>query len=306
MLKKGIIRHTHRGYVNPKNGEHIGFYKTCGGKTPSDMVGANSRFEYKDITAMFDASIVSQDIANNDFSKYSLGNYIKKTITIPAYKNVTVDIPDITVTVRIVFAHFNLFYAGSLPNVVTPYREDTYANVMTPHVACIICDLPSCAMNLSDTTSGGYFNSYMHNNFLTNGIISALSSVGITTTNHLLSHKKLLTTSINNLGYNRYGNNSGCSNNWEWKNNQFISLMSEVQLYGSTVWSSSGYDTGEANEKLALFNLIRPNKLFGNKIIWLRDVASELYFATLHNGGNAHYNGASNTGIVPAPLILLK
>ena len=27
LLKEGVIRHTHRGYVNPKNGEHIGFYK---------------------------------------------------------------------------------------------------------------------------------------------------------------------------------------------------------------------------------------------------------------------------------------
>ena len=32
LLKDGIIRHTHRGYVNPKNGEHIGYYRTCGGK----------------------------------------------------------------------------------------------------------------------------------------------------------------------------------------------------------------------------------------------------------------------------------
>ena len=32
LLKDGVIRHTHRGYVNPKNGEHIGYYKTCGGK----------------------------------------------------------------------------------------------------------------------------------------------------------------------------------------------------------------------------------------------------------------------------------
>ena len=28
LLKDGVIRNTHRGYVNPKNGEHIGFYKT--------------------------------------------------------------------------------------------------------------------------------------------------------------------------------------------------------------------------------------------------------------------------------------
>lgn len=272
----------------------------------NDISDANSRFEYKDITAEFDAGIVSQDIANNYFSKYSLGNYIKKTITIPAYKNGTNDIPDITVTVRIVFAHFNLFYAGSLPNVGTPYTKDTYTNVMTPHVACIICDLPNCAMNPSNTTSGGYSNSYMHNIFLTNGIISALSSVDITTTNHLLSHSKLLTTSINNSGYNRYGNNSGCSNNWEWKDNQFISLMSEVQLYGSTVWSSSGYDTGEANEKLALFNFIRPNKLFGNKNIWLRDVTSATAFAFLYSLGYASYDHANRTLISPAPLILLK
>ena len=32
LLKDGIIRNTHNGYVNPKNGEHIGYYKTCGGK----------------------------------------------------------------------------------------------------------------------------------------------------------------------------------------------------------------------------------------------------------------------------------
>ena len=31
LLKDGIIRNTHRGYVKT-NGEYIGYYKTCGGK----------------------------------------------------------------------------------------------------------------------------------------------------------------------------------------------------------------------------------------------------------------------------------
>ena len=31
LLKDGVIRNTHRGYVKT-NGEHIGYYKTCGGK----------------------------------------------------------------------------------------------------------------------------------------------------------------------------------------------------------------------------------------------------------------------------------
>ena len=289
---------------NPKDGAIMlwdaNTNRLVSGKTPSDMVDANLRFEYKDITTMFDAGTVSQDIANGDFTKYSLGNYIKKTITIPAYKNATTDVPATTVTVRIVFAHFNLFHTGILPT------EDTSANVMTPHVACIICDLPNCAMNSSSTTVGGYFGSYMHGTFLTERILTALAGVGITKTDHLLSHQKLLATSINSTGNNRYGNATGCSNNWEWKLSQFISLMSEVQLYGSTIWSSSGFDTGEANEKLALFNLIKPNKLFGNKSIWLRDVVSATNFANLASSGCADGNDASYPSLAPAPLILLK
>ena len=295
---------------NPKNGAIMVWdnnkKRLVSGKMPSDMVNANSRFEYKDITSMFDAGTISQDIANNDFSKYSLGNYIKKTITIPSYTNGTISIDAQNITVRIVFAHFNLFYVGSLPDVAEPYTKDFSANILTPHVACIICDLPECAMNPSNTTSGGYFNSYMHKHFLTEVIISALSSVGITTTNHLLSHSKLLTTSINNSGHNRYGITSGCPNNFEWKDNQFISLLSEVQLYGSIIWSSSGFDTGEACEKLALFNFIKPNKLFGMKNIWLRDVASSIYFAQLSSDGSANGFSAGHTDISPAPLILFK
>lgn len=267
---------------------------------------ANSRFEYKDITDEFDAGTVSDDIANNDFTKYSVGNYIKKTITIPAYKNGTIDVASQNVTVRIVFAHFNLYYSGVLPDVGTAYTEDTHANTMTPHVACVICDLPNCAMEASNTTANGYFGSYMHGTFLTGRILTALSGVGITISDHLVKHSKLLTTSINASGYNRYGNNSGCSNNWDWKTDQYISLMSEVQLYGSIVWSSSGLDTGEANEKLALFNHIRPNKLFGNRNIWLRDIASAADFANLYDRGYAYYDDASNTYVAPAPLILLK
>lgn len=294
---------------NPKNGAIMlwdeNTKKLVSGKTPSGIVDANSRFEYKDITAMFDAGTVSQDIANNDFSKYSLGNYIKKTITIPAYKNGTNDVPDTTVTVRIVFAHFNLFYSGELPDVGVPYTGDTFSNTMTPHIACIICDLPYCAMNSSDTTQGGYLNSYMHSTFLSGRVLTALSGIGITISDHLVKHKKLLTTSITNNGISRYGTSNGCSNNFEWKD-EYISLMSEIQLFGSIIWSSSGYDTGEANEKLAIFNFIRPNKLFGNRNIWLRDVASVADFTILDSGGDADNYYASTANVAPAPLILLK
>ena len=294
---------------NPKNGAIMLWdenkKRLVSGSTPDAIIDANSRFEYKDITAEFEAGTVSQDISNNDFSKYSLGNYIKKTITIPAYKNGTNDIPYTTVTVRIVFAHFNLFYIGELPDVGVPYTEDNYSNIMTPHIACIICDLPNCAMNSSNTTVGGYLNSYMHSTFLSGRVLTALSGIGITISDHLVKHKKLLTNSIKNNGTNRFGAPSGCSNDWIWKD-EYISLMSEIQLFGSIVWSSSGYDTGEANEKLAIFNFIRPNKLFGNENIWLRDVATAAAFTCLSNFGDALVSYASVTHVAPAPLILLK
>ena len=295
---------------NPVDGDFMkwdGLHKRLvSGGSISSIIDANLRFEYKDITDRFDAGIVSDDIANGDFSKYSLGNYIKKEITIPAYQNGNTSVSATTVTVRIVFAHFNLFCADELPDVGTPYTADTFANTLIPHVACIICDLPNCAMNSSNTTSGGYFGSYMHGTFLTSRVLTALSGVGITITNHLVKHSKLLTTSVNTNGYNRIGAATGCSNDWNWKVDQYISLISEVQLFGSTVWSSSGYDTGEANKKLAIFNLIRHNKLFGNRNIWLRDVASAAAFAELHCNGGVYNDGASNTSVAPAPLILLK
>ena len=294
---------------NPKNGAIMlwdeNTKKLVSGKTPSGIVDANSRFEYKDITAMFDAGTVSQDIANNDFSKYSLGNYIKETITIPAYKNGTNDIPNTTVTVRIVFAHFNLFNNVELPDVGTPYIEDIYSNTITPHIACIICDLPNCAMNPSNTTEGGYLNSYMQSTFLSGRVITALSGVGITISDHLVKHKKSLTNSIKNNVINRLGASTGCSNNCEWKD-EYISLMSEIQLFGSIIYSSSGFDTGEANEKLAIFNFIRPNKLFGSCDIWLRDVSSETDFSILSITGLATNGNANFNFVAPAPLILLK
>ena len=286
---------------NPKNGAIMlwdaNTNRLVSGKTPSDMVDANSRFEYKDITAMFDAGTVSQDIANNDFSKYSLGNYIKKTITIPDYT---------TVTVRIVFAHFNLFYTGALPDVGNPYKKDANANVMTPHIACIICDLPNCEIYSSSSTNTGYLNSDIHKTFLSNNVLTALSNVGITSSNHLVKHKKLLTNSINSTGINRFGKNTGCSSSNTWISDVYISLMSEVQLFGSIIWSSSGYDTGEANEKLAIFNFIRPNKLFGNRNIVLRDVVSATAFAGIGSSGNAINVATSNPNNTPAPIILLK
>lgn len=71
--------------------------------------------------------------------------------------------------------------------------------------------------------------------------------------------------------------------------------MSEVEVYGATVWSSSGYDTGSAKVQLSLFRY--STKALNNRSswYWLKDIASAANFCNVNNNGNANYNNASNT-----------
>jgi hypothetical protein len=78
--------------------------------------------------------------------------------------------------------------------------------------------------------------------------------------------------------------------------------MNEVQLYGSTVWSSSAYDVGVDNEKLPVFNFINPVH-FGRDYFWLRSVVSSTHFAYCTSPGFADYGSASTVHSV-RPLIL--
>ncbi len=155
-------------------------------------------------------------------------------------------------------------------------------------------------MNSSNSTTGGYKSSEM--NTTTIGAVANSGSTAATASinqqlyaefgAHLKTVRELISKSINASGYNRFGSAGGCSNDWEWASVQAI-LMSEVEVYGSTVWSSSGYDTGTACKPLALFQhseIARNNR---SAYYWLKDVASAALFCRADYYGNAGYDGAS-------------
>ena len=80
--------------------------------------------------------------------------------------------------------------------------------------------------------------------------------------------------------------------------------MSEIQLYGSTVLSSSFFDTGERNTQ---FNLFRHNPAAkiagqghggGRMWYWLSAVVSASAFALCHDIGSSGPNDASAEGCV--------
>jgi hypothetical protein len=76
-----------------------------------------------------------------------------------------------------------------------------------------------------------------------------------------------------------------------------------VQVYGSIVWSSSGYDTGEACQQLEVFRKYSFTDVFGSEYPWLRDVVSASYAARANDYGHANFHPASLASRVAALIL---
>lgn len=168
------------------------------------------------------------------------------------------------------------------------------------------------AMNAANTTAGGYVGSVMDQSVL-GAVVSEGSTESGATINqqlyaefgsHLKTTDELLSNSINATGINRFGTADGCSNNWAWGMRQAV-LMSEIEVYGATVWSSSGYDTGNAKMQLPLFAHSRNAMNDRSSWHWLKCVASSAHFCSCYSSGNADYYGAALTGGYVRPRFII-
>ena len=150
-------------------------------------------------------------------------------------------------------------------------------------------------MNSTDTTAGGYKGSAMHTTKLPALATKLQTALGT----HLLTHRAIISNAVNTEA--APGGSStwkGIASGWEWTDVKCV-LPTEVQVYGGTVFSSSGWDTGEAEQKLPVFNFINPVQ-FGRWTFWLRCVAGSANFCRCHGHGAADANGASNSvGVRP-------
>lgn len=167
-------------------------------------------------------------------------------------------------------------------------------------------------MNPTNTTVGGYKGSEMNTTVIGDVATAGSTATGATVNqqlyaefgSHLKTTRELVSKAINASGYNRFGTSGGCSNDWEWTSIQAI-LMSEVELYGSIVWSSSAYDTGTANHQLELFRYSKQAVNNRSAWYWLKDVASAANFCLCGSGGNASYNGASGAYCYVRPRFVI-
>lgn len=167
-------------------------------------------------------------------------------------------------------------------------------------------------MNATNTTEGGYKASEM-NTLVLGDVVSAGSTAADATINqqlyaefgaHLKTTRELVSNAINATGYNRFGSATGCASNWEWISAQAI-LMSEVEAYGSIAWSSSGYDTGNANRQLPLFAFSKQAQNNRSAYWWLKDIASAARFCIAYNRGYSDYSGASFANFYVRPRFIL-
>ena len=154
-------------------------------------------------------------------------------------------------------------------------------------------------MNSTNTTQGGYYNSEMNKTTLpivANNLKKALG-------NHLLNRRVILTDSISTSTPSMAGAGKvGCTSYWNWYD-AYCTLLTEVQCYGSTVFSSSFYDVGEGYEKLPVFNFIHP-VTFGRVGFWLRAVASSSDFANVdYSGRSGNTSSSGSHGVRPLIII---
>ena len=241
----------------------------------------NAIYRGKNLGAQYTVDQICAMISNGTFSDIFIGDYFDVSI------NTELGGAE---TVRCVIADLDTFLQNGDTGV-------------TKHHAVIVpkdCFKTLAKMNDTNVTTGGYTGSKMYTDILP-VYASALQTA---LNNHIISHRSLLTNAVSTTGNSNAGAGfTGYASNWSWYD-VTLSLMSEIQLYGSTVLSSSFYDTGERNTQ---FNLFRHNPAMkiagkghgGSRYwYWLSAVDSASAFASCSGYGNSGHFDASAEGCV--------
>lgn len=264
----------------------------------------------KDITSYIEDGTFYKRLNGTDgfelFEDIYVGDYIKmsRAITCPDSTNGTVGSQYVTI--------------AGLDTMMYNGETDSYVNyhhaVMVPGQGFAgLQHFGKHAMNATNTTEGGYVASVMDQSVLGAVATEGSTASGATINqqlyaefgSHLKTTDELLSSSINATGVNRFGTANGCSNNCGWVMRQAV-LIGEVEVYGSTVWASSGYDIGNAKMQLPLFAHSRSAMNNRTSWYWLKEVASSVHFCLCNGYGGADCNGAAGTGIGVRPRFILS
>ena len=237
----------------------------------------NSIFRGKDVTEYLTSEYSLYDrISDGTFTDLYVGDYIVAN----------------GITWRI--AGFDMRYGKGY------YTDDTN-QAGVKHHAVIVPDtnLTSAQMNTSNTTSGGYAGSAMYTTTLPTVLSTYITPVF---GDHVLTYYAAYSSSVNTSAVNRTGGETpGASNQMIWVGSRKVDLMNEIQVFGTIIWSSSGYDIAYDNVQFPLFRLKPEFIVEENKSCYLlRDVVSSFLFAYVDEFGSSYnYPAGSSGGVRP-------
>ena len=245
----------------------------------------NGIFRGKNLTSVYTVAELHSMISAGTFDDLYIGDYYSMSQT------ATIDDTDITETVYWVFAGFDCFWGyGSTPCT-------THHAVMVPlnsfKTTAVMNSTATTGTN-SDDTVGAYLGSDM---WLTTLPAYATAIQNAWGSSYVLSHRRWLSSAMTStLTSNAGAMYTGASSAATWTD-VTISLMNEPMVYGTTVLSSSRYDT-DFPYQFPLFSLAphyRRASVGGGSTHsassrynwWLSPVVSSTTFAIVSGYGHA-------------------
>lgn len=258
----------------------------------------NAIYRGEDLTNKYTVDEICSRISAGTFDDLYIGDYFDITFTNPS---------GTSEQMRCILAGFDYYY-----------NQQKYG--CTQHHAVIVpknCVEGLFAINTTYTTNpceGGFVNSTM----FTTTLPSYLTPLQNALNNHILTYKNQLSSDINATGASNAGAGLvGYASAQVWTDIT-LNLLSEIQVYGTQIYSSSFYNNGLDTTQLPLFRHDLMAKLAGKggvadlgndataSCYWLRDVVSKQLYARVNDRTSAYYHHASQAdhdGLRPCFLI---
>ena len=244
----------------------------------------NGIYRGADITAYWDSGLMSANIAAGKFVGIHIGDFITKSVTLPAITYTNKAGVEQTQAAQ-TFTNVKWLVAAIDPHIHCGDTETTAHHVLLIPASTLQRNVK---MNPTNDTTGAYTGSDMWRVHIPNWASAIKTAFG---SGHVLKHRELLANAINATAASGAGAGwVGTASNWAWTDVE-VNIPNEQMIYGGRVWGS-GFDGGDFPRILPLYAL-KCSHLDDRSWFWLRAVASASHFALAIYTGNAACTGAS-------------
>ena len=252
----------------------------------------------RDITAYWESGIMSANIQAGKFVGMHIGDYITKTVNLPAMTYTNKSGTDVSQAAQ-TFTNVKWLLAAFDVHLHCGDTETT-----AHHVALIPSSTlqRNVAMNPTNNTTGAYAGSDMWTKHMPNWATAIKNAFG---SGHVLSHRESLANAVNTSVQNTGGGLTGKSSGRAWATVE-VNIPNEAMVYGGSVWGSSN-DVGDFPRILPLYEL-KCGHLDDRSWFWLRVVSSSSGFALANGNGRADSSSASYSDASGGirPIFLLR